>query len=119
MREILFRGKDLYSDKWIYGFFNKTEENIAYISWQKAGFSFHNDIVKSKTVGQYTGLKDENGKRIFEGDIFPITDGDGWEVGHHIAKMDIDDETLMIDERCIGVIIGNIHDNPELLEKIK
>jgi len=65
-------------------------------------------------VMQYTGLKDKNGKEIYEGDTFEITDGDGWVVGKHEAKMDC--ETLCVDDRCIGEVIGNIYENPELLE---
>ena len=64
----------------------------------------------------YIGKQDKNKKDIYEDDIFEVTDGDGWVVGTHLAKMDA--ETLSIDERCIGKILGSIHKNPELQEKL-
>ena len=147
MREILFRGKCVDTGKWYEGQYiqlHKTtfcfavseqrerENEIHQIVFERmTDWSLPNQHLRvdvlPETVGQYTGLTDKNGKRIFEGDIcqtkgFPLIDDKPFVVEWN------DDEcsfywrdALGTDEFNIGVsqnttIIGNIHDNPELLK---
>lgn len=124
MREILFRGKRVDNGEWVegnYEWYHKPEKHI--ISNPYTG---ETKGVLSETVGQYTGLTDKNGEKIFEGDIV-IADFDykkepmeviyykcGFKLKSKHCKevydYSIHDETPEIK------VIGNIHDNPEFLE---
>ena len=117
MRDIEFRAKDKNTGDWVYGFYRLGSFlKDAHIDSAHSVNSWH---VIPETVGQYTGLKDKNGVKIFEGDILQLgrhqtTGLVKWDKGSFL----VDDEYLgwMADEfRMHGItVIGNIHDNPEL-----
>ena len=120
MREILFRGKRLDNGEWIYGdVVQFPTHGIVRIVEQEP--SYKDAEVDLDTVGQYTGLTDKNGKKIFEGDIF--TDGiSNYVVTFTNGAFTIDYRPdflayFLVSGFADGDIIGNIHDNPELLEE--
>lgn len=120
MREILFRGKREENDVWIWGGFNSRDGKAYIIGMSKQG-RINGIEVAPKTVGQYTGLTDKNGTKIFEGDIVKDCYGEVELCYYHEEKHRlIFDATHFIRELEVanGVeceVIGNIHDNPELL----
>ena len=138
-REILFRGKRVDNGKWIEGFYAKSGDKIFILV--DNDFAFGYVVMKeviTKTVGQFTGLTDKNGKKIFEGDIIKsITLDTNTErlavvgLGKFIDENN-DDEYLgfyiefdgfrttitqleMEEVKDRFEVIGNIHDNPEFL----
>lgn len=126
-REILFRGKDLETGKWLYGSFVNTP-NFTYISTNGEAFPAK---VEPKTVGQYTGLTDMNGTKIFEGDIIqsyhhrePMGVASVYWFGASFwckllsgSQFDCCDTLDEWDCECGLEIIGNVYDNPELLQE--
>ena len=136
MREILFRGKQVGNDEWVYGSFIP---DLCEVYYGDKINGFIKPFGKTKeerlmlevdreTVGQYTGMTDKNGTKIFEGDIlsgylddlFPEEES-RYEViwhdyGWHIRSngfLDTPDNGWLKEN---FEVIGNIHDNPELLE---
>lgn len=151
MREILFRGKRVDNGEWVEGDIHKnTEFSKAHI--HPSGERVMNFEIIPETVGQYTGLTDKNGRKIFEGDIFKFddevwescytscgTEYDSFEVENY-GVVGFDEDMARFDfikykfnENSVEAdlhenhivdfsefvseleVIGNIHDNPELI----
>jgi len=131
MREILFRGKRRDNSEWIYGNFidwgNHEQVYIFPLLDYASSLSLGESIqiyakaVITETVGQYTGLNDKNGNKIFEGDILKLGTGKIRYVFYGITTFrhtNYEAYAKEFDHKDIGYeIIGNIHDNPELLEE--
>ena len=135
MREILFRGKALYSDYWIEGYYvllHDCKGNVShriypgYAATDCGDFYPEWDEVDPKTVGQFTGLT-KNGKKIFEGDLCLCNRNINSFVDNQVFLISFDAEygqwvgssrssNIAADEFSMCEVIGNIHDNPELLE---
>lgn len=124
MREILFRGKRLDNGEWVEGAFcpKNSEGDIPCIivyNGTLAGWWFE---VDPATVGQFTGLEDKNGKRIFEGDVVRYGNRTGYVIfgnGCFCVQDSMTQNHPAIDIVMFQwdvTVIGNSHDNPELLE---
>lgn len=123
MRETLFRGKRVDNGEWVYGdLLQPTKEKILNIYEISDYNSLMGDRheVYPETVGQYTGLNDKNGKKIFEGDIIRSNSERGYiEYYPNDCAFDVVDDHgfyWLISEMSNIEVIGNIHDNPELLK---
>ena len=133
MREILFRGKRTINGDWVYGDFVRGNERKSLrdsiFVYDSETQSFNDYEINPSTLGQYTGLTDKNGKRIFEGDIAKVLQGKDKDiayVGFENGAFMLYPKTGNIYERtlwsywyndCDVEFIVNITDNPELLEK--
>lgn len=137
MREILFRGKQAYNGEWIAGGLLQDDDGKTYI----VGYEHRGGIdgmidaeltswaVISETIGQYTGLTDKNGTKIFEGDIVTVSlswdEDDVMDVGRVFYSEEICGfyrTSKVFGGGCPSMtytdeyeIIGNIYDNPELV----
>ena len=153
MREILFRGKDILCGDWVEGDLIRNDNRCypaVFIGCIEVSRNRYDELsidghylpqVAPNTVGQYTGLTDKNGKRIFEGDIIkthyantPRADFIEQVVFHNgrFCGMYEHDKMKMWASLADGIkhipqdktvymewceVIGNIHDNPELITK--
>ena len=119
-REILFRGKKIDGDEWIKGFYAENGHGSSNI--QPKG-KFLACLVKPETVGQFTGLTDKNGNKIFEGDILEsdserfVVDWDDEFSGFYLTDVNPRHQGVAMFANVAddGYIIGNVHDNPEML----
>lgn len=136
MREILFRGKRGDNGEWVEGYYAKWQNEDVIFPVSPVG---RMRKVHPETVGQFTGLFDKNGKKIFEGDVLDLgqtvngcslfsvewdNNRIGWSIRYHIKMnkprlYEYSVETFFMVDQMTGEgveIIGNIHDSPELLK---
>lgn len=130
MREILFRGKHSEKSRWDYGDLYIDHDKV-YIGMRETmhGVRVHGEVIPD-TVGQYTGLTDKNGKKIFEGDIvrFSLITGRSL-VPQGLRQVTFSAGSFMIEDPYSGddetisriaasvefEVVGNIHDNPDMI----
>ena len=142
MREILFRGKCIDNGEWVIGqYYKRTHyygdpsvKHYIIVSTEDLGYdqALEYYAVVPTTVGQFTGFVDVTGKDIFEGDIVDASATElalGWpdstlsvvewddKIGGFDPFADYDCDCGIFTKAHKCVVIGNIHDNPELLEE--
>lgn len=126
MRDIVFRGKQKDYGEWLIGDLMRSYDSKYWIVTHDTEGNYASEII-SETVGQFTGLFDKNGKRIFEGDVIELERG--WdEKVRYIVEYDTGICSFIGDSiNYIGFttfendgghieVVGNIQDNPELLK---
>ena len=135
MREILFRGKRADNGEWVEGDVLQTRYHSGHIEYQIMPQTPVSSAVPvlPETVGQYTGLTDRNGKRIFEGDICKFKRFNDVHIGKVVFNVTTASFIMwyqpivgaygekatqkMLLSVCDNIeVVGNIHDNPELME---
>jgi hypothetical protein len=146
MREILFRGKRVDNGEWDEGYLSEdticsaVNTYVAFVICKKPKGVYDDEWyeIDPDTIGQYTGLTDKNGKMIFEGDIvhqynegldneylYDLRADVGRVFWHQEATRFLRTSKLFPDNcpeicaHCEYEVVGNIYDNPELLEALK
>lgn len=134
MREILFRAKRKVTNEWVYGYFvNEYDDSQIYVQPQIITRSGR-EYVNENTLGQFTGLTDKNGVKIFEGDIVKFKHGGEFDKKIYYRNYAVEfintyvTYGLRLRNRSIhfpfkkatasqhdAEVIGNIYDNPELI----
>lgn len=125
MRKIKFRGKRIDTGEWVYGNILQWTDGTVDIAPIDRDNIQH--TVNPDTVGQYTGLKDRTGNDVFEGDLLRTFEDDimvvKWVGGGFITSCLKPAIAGLINTNRyaypVSEVIGNIHDNPELLEEVK
>lgn len=120
MREYVFRGKRIDTKEWVYGgIVTDDPKGAQIVRWNSFGLGYlETYVVDPDTVGQYTGLTDKNGVKIFEGDVVAFGTGRPHEVKFADGSFYMEGTAITIHHADKTVVIGNIHDNPELLEEV-
>ena len=127
MREILFRGKRIDNSEWVEGDLSYHVHDGEVYVFPSNGYDSQDCYkVDPETVCQYTGLKDRNGRKIFEGDVIAIPGSNKKGLPAEVRYMERDGSFRMERIGYIpisldgvqywGEIIGNVIDNPELIE---
>ena len=129
MREILFTGKSKKTGKWVEGdLFNDKEGKLVKISYfDNRGF-YCEEEVEPETVGQFAGITDKFGEKIFDGYILKITGVTGEESNEIIKSVEFQDGAFWVRlnvaekrlliwyiNHCVVEVIGNVTDNPRLV----
>jgi uncharacterized phage protein (TIGR01671 family) len=131
MREIIFRGKRVENGEWVYGAYLPKHKLICLEETKPNSTEYIDLFVIPETVGQYTGLTDKNGKKIFEGDIVLCRIVGFREMKINKGFIEYTEDAFGVNingitptQHCLSFsmkngdveVIGNIHDNPELLK---
>ena len=119
--EIKFRGKQVDSGEWYVGFYAKGRHGGHYILSEYNGLATNAHSVDGYTVGRYTSLKDKRGMEIFEGDIVKrhgLIYRAKFGAGCFWLVRNLSSSLILIAKNCPHTeVIGNIHDNPEMLKE--
>lgn len=124
MREILFRGKCLDNGEWVYGYLIREPSGKSFIGTYAPIGSYWDWVeVEPETVGQYTGMLDEEENKIWEGDILT----DAFKENYVMRYADVDGRFYGKRLGCLvdtkfewfhgAMVLGNCFDNPELSEE--
>lgn len=128
MKEIEFRAKGLYKDRWYYGYYVEYKKPMQhYIIDLDETVMDTQHLINEDTLGQYTGLKDINKTKIFDGDLLYYHNANH-DKEDGVMEVIFEDGAFMIsgdilvplhETYCWELeVVGNIHDNPELLGEI-